>query len=335
MNPQDLITQYKDPNEVDVEVYDTKPSTSKPPRRSFCSLFCCGSYDEDDKSHDKKDNKAIVNEKKSKGNNSNSASDVPVDGNYPDRTLINSPRYADDGTVKPNCPWRDDHLLPPAPDNKKGMKCLVLDLDETLVHSSFKPVDDCDFIIPVEIENITHKVYVSKRPGVDAFMKRVGEIYEVVVFTASLAKYADPVLDLLDIHKVVDWRLFRESCSPFKGSYVKDMGRMGRDLKNIMIIDNSPHSFAFNPESAIPIESWFSDKNDIELTNLLPILEKIASPTVDDCRDALKTEKISGVEALKREFQDSEDYSSSGEESSGYDSETDSEGSQSQSEPDT
>jgi hypothetical protein len=33
-----------------------------------------------------------------------------------------------------------------------------------------------------------HQVYVLKRPGVDTFMKRVGEIFEVVVFTASLAK---------------------------------------------------------------------------------------------------------------------------------------------------
>jgi carboxy-terminal domain RNA polymerase II polypeptide A small phosphatase len=42
--------------------------------------------------------------------------------------------------------------------------------------------------IPVEIEGQYHNVYVIKRPGVDAFMKRVGELYEVVVFTASVSK---------------------------------------------------------------------------------------------------------------------------------------------------
>jgi TFIIF-interacting CTD phosphatase-like protein len=31
------------------------------------------------------------------------------------------------------------------------------------------------------------KVYVAKRPGVDEFMKKVGELFEVVIFTASLA----------------------------------------------------------------------------------------------------------------------------------------------------
>lgn len=45
-----------------------------------------------------------------------------------------------------------------------------------------------DFVVPVEIENQVHNVYVLKRPGVDAFMKRMGEIYEMVVFTASLSK---------------------------------------------------------------------------------------------------------------------------------------------------
>lgn len=45
-----------------------------------------------------------------------------------------------------------------------------------------------DFIVPVEIDNQNHNVYVLKRPGVDEFMRKMGEKYEIVVFTASLAK---------------------------------------------------------------------------------------------------------------------------------------------------
>ena len=44
---------------------------------------------------------------------------------------------------------------------------------------------------------------------------------QVVVFTASLAKYADPLLDLMDKSAVVRWRLFREACCPYEGNYVK------------------------------------------------------------------------------------------------------------------
>lgn len=112
-------------------------------------------------------------------------------------------------------------LLPPAQPPLKGRKCLILDLDETLVHSSFKILNQADFTIPVEIEGQYHNVYVIKRPGVDQFMKRVGELYEVVVFTASVSKYGDPLLDQLDIHHVVHHRLFRESCYNHQGNYVK------------------------------------------------------------------------------------------------------------------
>jgi RNA polymerase II subunit A small phosphatase-like protein len=164
-------------------------------------------------------------------------------------------------------------------------KTLVLDLDETLVHSSFKPVASADFIIPVEIDEQIHQVYVLKRPGVDHFMKRMGELFEVVVFTASLAKYADPVLDLLDRYKAVRVRLFREACVHHKGNYVKDLGRMGRDIRRIIIIDNSPASYMFNPENAVPVESWFDDPNDDELSQLIPILEQMSR--VDDVRDEI------------------------------------------------
>lgn len=100
-------------------------------------------------------------------------------------------------------------MIGPAAPHDKHKKCLVLDLDETLVHSSFKPVPNPDFIIPVEIEDKIVEVYVLKRPYMDRFMAEVGARFEVVVFTASLSKYADPLLDLLDTDKVVRWRLFR------------------------------------------------------------------------------------------------------------------------------
>ncbi|KAH6657734.1 HAD-like domain-containing protein [Truncatella angustata] len=173
-------------------------------------------------------------------------------------------------------------LLPAILPEHKGRKCLVLDLDETLVHSSFKILHQADFTIPVEIEGNYHNVYVIKRPGVDQFMKRVGELYEVVVFTASVSKYGDPLLDQLDIHKVVHHRLFRESCYNHQGNYVKDLSQVGRDLKDTIIIDNSPTSYIFHPQHAVPISSWFSDAHDNELLDLIPVLEDLATSNVRD-----------------------------------------------------
>ncbi|XP_047438888.1 carboxy-terminal domain RNA polymerase II polypeptide A small phosphatase 2 isoform X2 [Mugil cephalus] len=148
-------------------------------------------------------------------------------------------------------------LLPEVKAQDQGKICVVIDLDETLVHSSFK-------------------VYVLKRPYVDEFLQRMGELFECVLFTASLAKYADPVTDLLDQCGVFRARLFRESCVFHQGCYVKDLSRLGRDLHKTLILDNSPASYIFHPNNAVPVVSWFDDVDDAELLNLLPVFEELS-----------------------------------------------------------
>lgn len=173
-------------------------------------------------------------------------------------------------------------LLDPADEVHMGRKCLVLDLDETLVHSSFRFIKRADFVIPVQIEDQVHNVYVIKRPGVDEFLRRMGELYEVVVFTASVSKYGDPLLDQLDVHNSVVHRLFRESCYNHNGNFVKNLAVLGRPLKDTIIIDNSPSSYIFHPQHAVPVSSWFFDAHDNELLDMIPFLEDLASENVPD-----------------------------------------------------
>eukprot|EP00457_Paulinella_chromatophora_P016335 gb/GEZN01017114.1/.p1 GENE.gb/GEZN01017114.1/~~gb/GEZN01017114.1/.p1 ORF type:complete len:181 (+),score=30.01 gb/GEZN01017114.1/:254-796(+) len=160
-------------------------------------------------------------------------------------------------------------------DAKRGLKTLVLDLDETLVHSSFTKINDADFEISIELDGSVYQVFVRKRPGVDEFMKWIADRFEVVIFTASLAKYADPLLDILDKDGIVKKRLFREACVQHFGNYVKDLSLLGRELKNSIIVDNSPFSYMFQPSNAIAITSWFNDKSDNELIELFPKLEQL------------------------------------------------------------
>jgi len=290
MSVPDFITQVRNPDEeqqaepVYVETKTINPPPKKSKSTTSCwSFLCCVSPGNTEESPPP--------EKRNTNVGRLTINSDPPDNN--DRFGVNSPRKS--AKYQGTSVYTDDHLLPPQNEKKKGKKCLVLDLDETLVHSSFKQVP-CDFIVPVKIEDKTYKVYVAKRPHVDEFMRRCGELYEIVIFTASLAQYADPVVDLLDIHKVVDWRLFRESCTPFKGAYVKDMGRMGRDITQIMILDNSPHSYLFNRENAIPCETWYNDKNDRELLELIPIFEQLADPKVTDIRVAMRDMGVSPKE---------------------------------------
>lgn len=78
----------------------------------------------------------------------------------------------------------------------KGKKTLVLDLDETLVHSTFQPSTDCQYVIPVEIDGGVYNVYVYRRPGALEFIRHMSELYEVIVYTASLKKV--PIFGMCD-----------------------------------------------------------------------------------------------------------------------------------------
>uniref|UniRef100_A0A8I3W8P2 protein-serine/threonine phosphatase n=1 Tax=Callithrix jacchus TaxID=9483 RepID=A0A8I3W8P2_CALJA len=195
-----------------------------------------------------------------------------------------SPLLVEENGAIPKTPVQ--YLLPEAKAQDSDKICVVIDLDETLVHSSFKPVNNADFIIPVEIDGVVHQVYVLKRPHVDEFLQRMGELFECVLFTASLAKYADPVADLLDKWGAFRARLFRESCVFHRGNYVKDLSRLGRDLRRVLILDNSPASYVFHPDNAVPVASWFDNMSDTELHDLLPFFEQLSR--VDDVYSVLR-----------------------------------------------
>ncbi|XP_042574045.1 CTD small phosphatase-like protein isoform X1 [Cyprinus carpio] len=262
MDNTSIITQVTNPKEEEIlssnaeKVSLSNSSLKKKRTRSiFSSLFCClRSYDA---------------EPPATPNNNSSPLPSPVEEN-------GAPPKCDQVEVIPIPSPPEKYLLPEVNINDYGKKCVVIDLDETLVHSSFKPISNADFIVPVEIDGTVHQVYVLKRPHVDEFLQKMGELFECVLFTASLAKYADPVADLLDQWGVFRVRLFRESCVFHRGNYVKDLSRLGRELRNVIIVDNSPASYIFHPENAVPVQSWFDDMNDTELRDLLPFFEGLS-----------------------------------------------------------
>eukprot|EP01016_Furgasonia_blochmanni_P038303 TRINITY_DN4610_c0_g2_i4.p1 TRINITY_DN4610_c0_g2~~TRINITY_DN4610_c0_g2_i4.p1 ORF type:complete len:396 (-),score=77.28 TRINITY_DN4610_c0_g2_i4:356-1453(-) len=133
-----------------------------------------------------------------------------------------------------------------------------------------------DFTLPIFLKGNEIPVYVYKRPGVDFFLRRVTKLFEVVIYTASLSDYANPVIDRLDPERQIPFRLFREHCTLQEGIYVKDLDRLGRDLKDVIIIDNSPNSFKLHQGNAIRVENFIDDREDRELLEMLPFVEFLA-----------------------------------------------------------
>eukprot|EP01083_Nonionella_stella_P177271 622550_1 len=171
-------------------------------------------------------------------------------------------------------------------------KILVLDLDETLIHTT--PVEPsnyggsiCDYHEIEILENQNSKIcFVVKRPDLQFFLKKMSLLYELVIFTASLRRYADPVIDLIDPERTISQRFFRESCRAENGGFVKDLGLITGDLSSVAIIDNSPVAYSLQPDNAIPIAGWYDDPFDDELVSLIPFLTALS--VVDDVRSILR-----------------------------------------------
>ncbi|KAM3284864.1 CTD small phosphatase-like protein [Capsicum chacoense] len=181
--------------------------------------------------------------------------------------------------------FNDGNALPPLVTSEK--KTIFLDLDETLVHSNPNPPPEkYDFVVRPVIDGHRVEFYVLKRPFLDEFLEFLSEKFEVVVFTAGLKEYASLVLDRIDRKGLISHRLYRDSCKDVDGKFVKDLADTGRDMKRVVIVDDNPNSYLFQPENAIPIRPFTDDLADGELKKLIEFLG--GCNEVEDMRDAVK-----------------------------------------------
>ena len=92
------------------------------------------------------------------------------------------------------------------------------------------------------------------------------------MFTAATEPYANVILETFDGSKYFDHIFSRKHCqfiSHFE-TYVKDLNILsgGRDLKDIIIVDNKVGSYSSHLENGIPIKSFMGDPKD----DMLPLL---------------------------------------------------------------
>ena len=162
------------------------------------------------------------------------------------------------------------------PINKKYKYTLVLDLDETLIHYKSKG-------------NIE---YIQIRPGAEDFIKELSEYYEIIIFTASLKRYADLVIKGIDIDNKISGRLYREHTMKIGNSNIKDLDKLGRDLKKVIIVENSPENFNLQPKNGINVIDFDGNEYDDILYYLKNDLIKLVKLEPDDVRNYLKEIQI-------------------------------------------
>ncbi len=81
------------------------------------------------------------------------------------------------------------------------------------------------------------------------------------MFTAGSQPYADPILDHIDADRVIQHRLYRESCTLVDNQvFVKDLRIIGRPLENLVLVDNAPHCYMLQLNNGIPILPYYKGK---------------------------------------------------------------------------
>lgn len=118
-------------------------------------------------------------------------------------------------------------------------------------------------------DNFTKECSLLIRPHAIKLLQTLSAIAEIIIFTASSRSYADKVIECLDPERrYISYVFYRENCIRTTDGYlVKDLRIFKtRDLKDMVLVDNSAYSYCLNYENAIPIVPFYGQSKDIVLT---------------------------------------------------------------------
>lgn len=192
-------------------------------------------------------------------------------------------------------------------------KVAIFDMDETLIHC----VDDLERDNPdviVEIDFSPEGQHnqedvvcagINVRPYALECLEEAAKHFQVIVFTASQQTYADAILDYLDPQsRLIAFRMYRHHCFlSNEGYYVKDLRVIAnRDLAQMVLVDNSVYSFAYQLDNGVPIVSFYRQPpQDEEMLHLIYYLQTLAG--VEDVRPqnraAFELHQLAGFDERK------------------------------------
>jgi CTD small phosphatase-like protein 2 len=170
--------------------------------------------------------------------------------------------------------------LPAQSEDDKGKLTVVLDIDETLVHS--------EVVTHVDLRDLNNSevfylftgdgviIRVLLRPLLREFLSEASKKFELIAFTAGAQEYASGLLDRIDPEGVYfRHRLYRQHCT-FQGKDMfKDLRIVNRALARTVLVDNSSRNVLLQLENGIPISSFFCDARDTALLVLYNFLEAL------------------------------------------------------------
>jgi len=159
--------------------------------------------------------------------------------------------------------------MPNVPHDIPVPHTLVLDLENTLVSSTWER---------------KYGWRHAKRPGVDKFLHELAQYYEIVLYSPTIDGIADPVVTSLDKDGCIMHRLYRDATYYIDGVHVKDLNRLNRNVRRMVVVDDDPAEVAFNPENLIRVKPYAdpTDRTDNTLERITPFLIEIAREGYND-----------------------------------------------------
>jgi carboxy-terminal domain RNA polymerase II polypeptide A small phosphatase len=173
---------------------------------------------------------------------------------------------------------------------------LILDLDETLIHSCLS-----DRGRPSDLNIYDYFVY--KRPYLNTFLQEMFKYYKIAVWSTGSDDYVNLIVNAIkpeDCNFKFIWgrthckycnaeTILKTTANIAGIDYVKPLKkvkRKGYSLERMLIVDDSPYKLADNYGNAIYIKPYMGELDDLELLKLTQYLKSIA-----DISDFRKLEK--------------------------------------------
>ncbi|XP_043918823.1 mitochondrial import inner membrane translocase subunit TIM50 [Protopterus annectens] len=164
---------------------------------------------------------------------------------------------------------------------------LVIELTDVLLHPEWSLVTGWRF---------------KKRPGIENLFQQLVPLYEIVIFTSETGMTAFPLIDSIDPHGYISYRLFRDATRYMEGHHVKDISCLNRDPSKVIIVDCKKEAFKLQPYNGLVMKKWNGSSDDRTLYDLTSLLKTIAMNGVEDVRTVLENYALEDdpLEAFKR-----------------------------------
>ena len=222
--------------------------------------------------NNRKNNYYINNQTINNYNNININNINEYDKNYKIKKTNNDKLYIDYLKNKISPPF-----LPISNNNKNYT--LVLDITNTLINIKYANPQG-QILIP------------NLRPGIFSFLNSVKQLYELVAFSSETREFSDVILNEIEKNKkFFDFKLYKDHCTLYKNRFVKDITKLGRDIRKIIIVDDDENNFVLNKENGIKIKPFLGEENNndtslFELKKILILFERMG---LDDVRKGIKS----------------------------------------------